>query len=57
MLNELFPGHPNTPAAPHLVHFSGLSLTVAVFTTKIIQFAVVSGVLAIVLTNKNSTQL
>ena len=57
MLNELFLGHPNTPAAPYLVHLSGLSLTVAVFTAKVIQFTVVSGILTMVLTDKNSARL
>jgi len=56
MLNKLFPGHPNTPAAPYLVHFSGLLLTVTVFTTKVVQFAVVSGMLAVILTDENNTQ-
>lgn len=56
MLNKLFLGHPNTPAAPYLVHLGGLSLTVAVFTAKVVQFAVVSGVLAMVLADKNGAR-
>ena len=56
MLNELFLGHLNTPAAPHLVYLGGLSLMVTVFTAKVVQFAVVSGVLAMVLTDKNSAR-
>ena len=56
MLNELFLGHLNTPAAPYLVHLSSLSLIVAVFTAKVVQFAVVSGILAIVLADENSTR-
>jgi len=36
MLNKLFLGHPNSPAAPYLVHLSGLLLTVAVFAAKVI---------------------
>jgi hypothetical protein len=56
MLNKLFPGHPNTPAAPYLVHLGGLSLTVTVFTAKVVQFAVVSGILTMVLTDENSAR-
>ena len=52
MLNELFLGHLNTPAAPYLVYLGGLLLTVTVFTTKVVQFVVVLGVLTIVLTDK-----
>jgi len=57
MLNKLFLGHLNSPAAPYLVHLSGLLLTVAVFTAKVVQFAVVLGMLAIVLTDKNGARL
>jgi hypothetical protein len=57
MLNELFLGYLNTLTAPYLVYFSGLSLTVTVFTAKVIQFIVVLGVLAIVLIDKNSAWL
>ena len=57
MLNELFLGYPNTPAAPYLVHLGGLLLTVTVFTAKVVQFVVVSGVLAMVLIDKNSVWL
>ena len=57
MLNKLFPGHLNTPAAPYLVRLGGLSLTVAVFTAKVVQFAVVSGILAVVLTDENGARL
>ena len=56
MLNELFLGYPNTPAVPYLVHLSGLSLTVAIFAAKVVQFTVVSGILAIVLIDENSTR-
>jgi hypothetical protein len=56
MLNKLFPGHLNTPAASYLVHLSGLSLMAAVFTAKVIQFTVVSGILAIVLIDENSAR-
>ena len=56
MLNELFLGYLNTLAAPYLVYFGGLLLTVTVFTTKIVQFAVVLGVLTIILINKNSAR-
>jgi hypothetical protein len=56
MLNKLFLGYLNTPAAPYLVYLSGLLLTVTVFTAKVIQFTVVSGILAIVLIDKNSAR-
>ena len=56
MLNKLFLGHPNTPAVPYLVYFGGLSLTVTIFTTKVVQFAVVSGMLTVVLTDENGTR-
>ena len=56
MLNKLFLGHPNTLAASYLVYLSGLSLTAAVFTAKVIQFTVVSGILTIVLTDENSAR-
>jgi len=56
MLNKLFLGHLNSPAAPYLVYLSGLLLTVAVFAAKVVQFAVVSGMLAIVLTDKNGAR-
>ena len=54
MLNKLFLEHPNSLAAPHLVYLSGLSLMVAVFAAKVVQFTVVLGILAIVLTDENS---
>jgi hypothetical protein len=57
MLNKLFLGYLNTLAAPYLVHLSGLSLTVAVFTAKVVQFMVVLGILTIVLIDKNSARL
>ena len=53
MVNELFLGYLNTPTVPHLVHLSGLSLTVTVFTAKVVQFAVVLGMLAVVFIDKN----
>jgi len=36
MLNKLFLGYPNTLAAPYLVYLGGLSLTVAIFTAKVV---------------------
>ena len=57
MLNELFLGYLNTLAAPYLVYFGGLLLTVTVFTAKVVQFAVVLGVFAMVFTDKNSVRL
>ena len=56
MLNKLFLGHLNTPAAPYLMHLGGLLLTVTVFTAKVVQFIIVLGILAVVLTDKNSTR-
>ena len=56
MLNELFLGHLNTLTIPYLVYLSGLSLTVTIFTAKVVQFAVVLSILAIILIDKNSTQ-
>ena len=56
MLNKLFLGHLNSPATPHLVHLSGLLLTVAVFAAKVVQFAVVLGMLAMVLADKNGAR-
>ena len=56
MLNKLFLGHLNSPAAPYLVHLSGLSLTVAVFAAKVVQFVVVSGMLAMVLVDENGAR-
>ena len=53
MLNKLFLSHLNTPAVPYLMHLSGLLLTVAVFTTKVVQFAVVLGMLAVVFIDEN----
>ena len=57
MLNELFLGYLNTPAIPYLVYLGGLLLIVTVFTAKVIQFVVVSGVLIMVLIDKNSVWL
>ena len=56
MLNKLFPGHLNSPAAPYLVHLSGLLLTVTVFAVKVVQFTVVLGILTIVLIDENSAR-
>ena len=53
MLNELFLGYLNTPAIPYLVYLGGLLLTVTVFTTKVVQFAVVLGMLAVVFIDEN----
>ena len=57
MLNKLFLGYLNTLAAPYLIYLSGLSLTVAIFTAKVIQFIVVLGMLTVILTDKNSARL
>jgi len=56
MLNKLFLGHLNSLAVPYLVHLSGLLLTVAVFAAKVVQFAVVLGILAMVLTDENGAR-
>ena len=56
MLNKLFLGYLNTLAAPYLVYLSGLSLIVTVFTAKVVQFTVVSGIFTIVLIDKNSAR-
>ena len=53
MLNKLFLDHLNTLAVPYLIYLSGLLLTVTVFTAKIVQFAVVLGMLTVILTDKN----
>ena len=57
MLNELFLGNLNTLAIPYLVYLGGLLLTVAVFTTKVVQFAVVLGMLTVILINENGARL
>ena len=53
MLNKLFLGYLNNLTTPYLVYFSGFLLTVTVFTTKIVQFAVVLGMLAVVFIDEN----
>ena len=57
MLNKLFLGYLNNLTTPYLVYFSGFLLMVTVFTTKIVQFAVVLDILTIVLIDENSVQL
>jgi len=45
---QLLLGYTYTPAATLLVHLNGFSLPVAILTAKVIQFALVSRVIAIV---------
>ena len=49
---QLLLGYTYTPAATLLVHLSGFLLPVAIFTAKVVQFAPVSRVIAIVFTDE-----